>query len=54
MLKVANLVISVMSKDCRKLISEIDRRFGRDVLSSSYKVRLLINACQHKSVLVES
>ena len=55
MLKVANLVISVMSKDCRKLISEIDRRFGRDVLSSSYnKMRLLINACQHKSVPVES
>jgi len=55
MLKVAHLVVSVMSKDCRKLLSEIDRRFGRDVLSSSYnKIRLLITGCQHKSVPVES
>ncbi len=50
MLKVANSVCTVMDKRCRTLLSEIDRRFGREVLSGSYnKVRLLIQGCQNKA-----
>lgn len=41
---------SILTPEARDLISEIDRNFGRDVLSGSYnKVRLLVSACQQKS-----
>jgi len=54
MLKVTHSVVQHMDVDCRKLVAEIDRRFGRDVLSASYnKMRFLIQGCSHKSRSIE-
>ena len=49
MLKVAGVLRGAMTPESRKLVGEIDRRFGREVLSGSYnKLRLLIQGCQGK------
>lgn len=50
MVKTVNGLRSILTPEARNLISELDRRFGRDVLSGSYnKVRLLVCACQQKT-----
>lgn len=50
MVKAVTGLRGILTPEARNLISEIDRRFGRDVLSGSYnKVRLLVGACQQKT-----
>ena len=42
MVKVVDALRSILTPEARDLIAEIDRNFGKDVLSGSYKVRLLV------------
>ena len=58
MMKAVQGIKSNVNRKSREIIGELDRRFGRDVLSASYgKMRLLINGCSNRSsdvsVLVE-
>lgn len=50
MLKTVQNMKAHLTPESRRMIGEIDRRFGRDVLSGSYsKLRLLCSGCQNKS-----